>query len=83
MDLVALEIVPHRFSTILGNELEATMKNRLSLRNGILADESGQDTVEYLIMATVVLGLGLIIYFALRNVLNKRSSQIDSKWPNP
>lgn len=59
------------------------MKQLFSLREGILAEESGQDTVEYLIMATVVLGLGLIILLVLRPLLQRRSQQLDARWPNP
>jgi F0F1-type ATP synthase assembly protein I len=51
------------------------------LRKGILADQSAQDTIEYVIMATIVLGLGIIVYAILRSVMSTKSNDINSKWP--
>ncbi len=57
------------------------MKNLSFLRNGILADQSAQDTIEYVIMATIVLGLGIIVYAILRSVMTNKSQDINNKWP--
>lgn len=57
------------------------MKHLSFLRKGILADQSAQDTIEYVIMATIVLGLGIIVYAILRSVMTNKSNDIESKWP--
>ena len=57
------------------------MKNLSFLRKGILADQSAQDTIEYVIMATIVLGLGIIVYAILRSVMTNKSQDINNKWP--
>ena len=51
------------------------------LAQGILAEQSGQDTIEYVIMATIVLGLGILVYLVLQRVLTNKSNDIESKWP--
>lgn len=51
-------------------------------RSGILANESGQDTVEYLALATVMVVLCGIVMTILLAKIESKSGAIKSIWSN-
>lgn len=51
------------------------------LRAGILSDQSGQDTVEYLILATITVILCGIVLVAVFDKARAKSGQIQTVWP--
>lgn len=56
-------------------------KIRLFVTQGILANQSGQDTIEYILVAMMVLGFAAILLNVLTPLMRSKTSLIQTTWP--
>lgn len=53
-----------------------------SIEKGILSDQSGQDTLEYVAMGLIAILLGALILSILRPLVNDKTQLIADSWPS-
>lgn len=61
---------------------EYSMKpKQFSLTEGILADQSGQDTIEYILVAMMILGVAAVLLNVLTPLMRQKAALIQTSWP--
>ena len=51
-------------------------------RDGILGDQDGQGSIEYMILAVAAVVLGFLIFTLIKNVVQGHPGDLNSAWPS-
>ncbi len=54
---------------------------KFSLTEGILGDQSGQDTIEYILVAMMILGVAAVLLNVLTPLMRSKTALIQTTWP--
>ncbi len=52
------------------------------LKNGILGDQDGQGSIEYMILAVAAVVLGFLVFTLIKNVVQGHQGDLNSAWPS-
>ena len=51
-------------------------------RDGILGDQDGQGSIEYMILAVAAVVLGFLVFTLIKNVVQGHQGDLNSAWPS-
>ena len=50
--------------------------------NGILGDQDGQGSIEYMILAVAAVVLGFLVFTLIKNVAQGHQGELNTAWPS-